>query len=195
MGKKKLIKQLKKMMKHLAKEEVKSQDARSCFDCGVTGVEFHKHHVVPKSKGGLGTVDLCLDCHSAVHGREISSSQLVKDAIAKVRDQGGTWGGDAERMASMRERSHEVRHQKCLEFLLDMMQATAFIELLHPCPSKVTQEEIIEGFNKMNFKTPRGKDWTRSYYSQQIAKVREYEEELQQLRESKHPEEETQWLN
>ena len=27
-GKKKLIKQLKKMMKHLAKEEVKSQDAQ-----------------------------------------------------------------------------------------------------------------------------------------------------------------------
>jgi hypothetical protein len=176
-------------------DKKKLQDGRSCFDCGVTGVEFHKHHVVPKSKGGVGTVDLCLDCHSVVHERRFSSSQLIKDAIAKVRAQGGTWGGDAEHMASMRERSNEIRHAKHLEYLLGLMQATAFINLLHTSTDRLTQQRTAEKLNEMNFKTPRGTKMSPGYYRQCLMKVREYEEEIQQLIESKHPEEETQWLN
>lgn len=37
-----------------------------CYDCD--NEAKHKHHVVPKSKGGTKTIPLCEDCHSKVHG-------------------------------------------------------------------------------------------------------------------------------
>jgi hypothetical protein len=39
------------------------------------------HHVVPKSKGGINTVPLCVDCHGKVHGRKMAHKDLIKDAI------------------------------------------------------------------------------------------------------------------
>jgi hypothetical protein len=75
------------------------------------------------------------------------------------------------------------------------MQATAFINLLHTSTDRLTQQRTAEKLNEMNFKTPRGTKMSPGYYRQCLMKVREYEEEIQQLIESKHPEEETQWLN
>jgi len=33
-----------------------------CFECGATAE--HEHHVVPRSKEGMATVPLCVDCHA-----------------------------------------------------------------------------------------------------------------------------------
>lgn len=48
-----------------------------CFNCGATA-ETQKHHVVPSSLGGEQTVNLCLNCHSKVHGKTMSTSELTK---------------------------------------------------------------------------------------------------------------------
>ena len=48
-----------------------------CFNCGATA-ETQKHHVVPRSLGGEQTVSLCLNCHSKVHGKTMSTSELTK---------------------------------------------------------------------------------------------------------------------
>lgn len=55
-----------------------------CVNCGGKGE--HKHHVVPKVKGGTFTVLLCVDCHGKVHDKEMSSAYLTKLGIYKNTD-------------------------------------------------------------------------------------------------------------
>ncbi len=54
---------------------------KKCFDCGKVGYT-EKHHVVPKSFGGLSTVDLCENCHGKVHDtKRVKVGQLTKYAL------------------------------------------------------------------------------------------------------------------
>ena len=57
-----------------------------CWECGCKS-ETHDHHVVPKSRGGIRTVPLCLECHSKAHHRKgnMSTPALTSAALrAKV---------------------------------------------------------------------------------------------------------------
>ncbi len=40
-----------------------------CPLCNREIVHLSKHHPIPKSLGGVKTIDICGDCHSAIHGR------------------------------------------------------------------------------------------------------------------------------
>lgn len=55
----------------------------------------HEHHVVPKSMGGVGTVWLCEDCHSKIHGKDLRISALTKAAMQKKATRGEYVGGKA----------------------------------------------------------------------------------------------------
>jgi hypothetical protein len=60
----------------------------NCFECG-SAESLHAHHVVPRSKGGTKTVDLCSACHAKVHGRNLlTTSTLTKQALDKRRAAG-----------------------------------------------------------------------------------------------------------
>ncbi len=61
-----------------------------CFECSEPAE--HDHHVLPLSRGGTKTVPLCVSCHSKVHDHQLSTSQLVKEGIARARQQGTPWG-------------------------------------------------------------------------------------------------------
>jgi len=52
-----------------------------CFECNKQAE--HKHHVVPASRGGTKTVNLCGQCHAKAHhlNRNMSNSQLIKDVM------------------------------------------------------------------------------------------------------------------
>ena len=52
-----------------------------CVNCG--GVSEHKHHVVPKSKGGVCVVDLCSKCHSLIHNGGVTANYLTFLALFK----------------------------------------------------------------------------------------------------------------
>jgi len=56
-------------------------DAMKCINC--SNKAEHKHHVVPRSKGGIATVDLCAECHKKIHVGGVGSSYLTKLGIFK----------------------------------------------------------------------------------------------------------------
>lgn len=63
-----------------------------CFECGAPKEEMH--HIIPKSRGGIKTIPLCLDCHGKAH--DISNRRLFIEAAkigrAKYIKDGGKLG-------------------------------------------------------------------------------------------------------
>tara|TARA_R100000655_G_scaffold44291_1_gene80935 strand:+ start:1703 stop:2131 length:429 start_codon:yes stop_codon:yes gene_type:complete len=53
-----------------------------CFECGKKRL-CHKHHILPKCKGGKKTVLLCEKCHTKVHNKNMSTSYLVRLSLIK----------------------------------------------------------------------------------------------------------------
>jgi 5-methylcytosine-specific restriction endonuclease McrA len=45
------------------------EDHEPCPLCGRPDAIMSAHHLIPKSRGGLDTVLICSDCHSAIHAR------------------------------------------------------------------------------------------------------------------------------
>ena len=57
---------------------------RSCFECG--SVATKKHHIIPASRGGTQTVDLCSKCHGLVHNanwRNDDLAELIREGRRK----------------------------------------------------------------------------------------------------------------
>ena len=65
---------------------------RSCFECGTAG-EIHAHHVVPRSKGGTRTIDLCGRCHGLVHGAKTLRMGTLTSAAMKAKQERGEYTG------------------------------------------------------------------------------------------------------
>ena len=59
-----------------------------CFECGRPAIT--PHHVVPKSRGGTKTIDLCGKCHAKAHHRDgnMSTAALTKEALQAKRARG-----------------------------------------------------------------------------------------------------------
>ena len=64
--------------------------ARKCFECGKNANV--QHHVVPRSRGGTKTVDLCEPCHGKAHGRKMKTRQLTIDALRQKKQRGERTG-------------------------------------------------------------------------------------------------------
>lgn len=63
-----------------------------CFECGKPAQ--HRHHVIPKCKGGTKTVPLCLECHGKVHDKDmVRMAQLQRIGVEAARKAGKKWGG------------------------------------------------------------------------------------------------------
>ena len=69
-----------------------------CFECGKPAE--HNHHVVPRVRGGIKTVPLCVLCHEKAHGCKLGRSQLIKDGQAAARARGVKWGGQSRSRGS-----------------------------------------------------------------------------------------------
>jgi hypothetical protein len=66
-----------------------------CVNCGDEAQ--HKHHVVPRSLGGLDVesnlVWLCLECHGKIHGRDfVRYKELQRQGIEKAKARGAYKG-------------------------------------------------------------------------------------------------------
>lgn len=68
-----------------------------CAACG-SEKELHKHHLLPKSKGGsdaeTNLITLCISCHGILHDTSWSNNhaQLVRDGISEARKNGSKLG-------------------------------------------------------------------------------------------------------
>lgn len=69
------------------------QHDAACFNCG--NPAEHRHHVVPKSLGGVATVPLCGECHGKAHGHRgwRSTAELTRHALLKIKADGRQLGG------------------------------------------------------------------------------------------------------
>ncbi len=67
-----------------------------CKTCGANDREIQTHHIVPRSRGGTehpgNVINVCLDCHTLIHDKRITGSQLIKDGLAAARQRGVTLG-------------------------------------------------------------------------------------------------------
>lgn len=63
----------------------------SCKSCGNFSDEIHKHHIVPRSRGGSNSPDnlvsLCVDCHGKAHDVSFNTDKgVVKQGISALRE-------------------------------------------------------------------------------------------------------------
>ena len=64
----------------------RQQEPRTCPLCGREVTRVSAHHLVPKSRGGRITLEICLDCHAMIHAlfpnrqieRELSSVEELQ---------------------------------------------------------------------------------------------------------------------
>ena len=69
-----------------------------CQGCKQEVEHFHKHHIVPKSLGGVdddyNIAILCEPCHGKVHGRRfMNHSYLTKKGLERAKARGTKLGG------------------------------------------------------------------------------------------------------
>ena len=62
-----------------------------CKHCNSSVSELHKHHIIPKSRGGVDSpenlISLCLDCHGKAHDVSFKSSTgVVVEGIKKTKE-------------------------------------------------------------------------------------------------------------
>jgi len=59
-----------------------------CFECGSPD-NIHKHHVIPKSRGGIKTLPLCEICHGKVHDLNyVNHSNLIRTSLLLKKQRG-----------------------------------------------------------------------------------------------------------
>ena len=141
---------------------------RKCFECD--SVEnVIRHHVVPRSKGGKRTIDLCQCCHDKVHGiegRDISVSELTKVGLAKAKANGVKLGNpDAKNAWKV---AQEGIRRRCEEYYRNANEVIKkYIDSIEVTDSnrhrkkKYTLNDISEYLMSIGYKTPRGGSvWT-----------------------------------
>lgn len=76
-------KQRKNQAPPLLNEEVRTRDDQQCVRCG-SSTEIVVHHIEPAGQYGPAVMDnlatLCPQCHSAAHGGDVSSGEVIYDS-------------------------------------------------------------------------------------------------------------------
>jgi len=72
-------------------------EMKTCPTCGLANFDFHRHHILPRSLGGLdrdsNIVKICKCCHGKIHNTKfISHSFLTKKALRKKMSEGKKLG-------------------------------------------------------------------------------------------------------
>lgn len=127
-----------------------------CFECG-SHENIVYHHVVPKSKGGKKTLPLCQFHHDIVHGvkpRNISLSNLIKEALKRAKDSGIKLGNPNVLIA--RKAAQEAIQERKIKFYINAQKAILEIQK----NGIFCLSQIAEYLNEINYPTPRKGKWT-----------------------------------
>lgn len=120
-----------------------SSKSNFCASCGVFG-PTHRHHMVPQVMGGtdLPTVELCVPCHGAVHGKawSVDHHELTRIGLAAAKARGVALGnprlraGDPEMIRKIRL-SRDAAHRTAILSKMDIW--LPIVERMRPSESWV----------------------------------------------------------
>jgi len=123
-----------------------------CFECGGQAIE--RHHVVPRSMGGINTVWLCSRCHGLVHGIDrLNISTLVKSALSAKKARGEQLGTPANLTDEARAKGREA-HRRRAASNQNTAAARGYAQALRN--AGFTLRQVADTLNAEGFKTPRG---------------------------------------
>ena len=130
---------------------------KECWECNITGVPIHNHHPVPRSRGGTKTIPLCEPCHSKAHHRKknMNTSALVKEAMAKAKARGATFGNpnilkDAHPLALIAIRAAAQAFNNKIKSIVEDLRKKGY----------KTIPSLTVKLNEMGIKSRTGTDWT-----------------------------------
>ena len=125
-----------------------------CNTCGVICEELHKHHILPKAMGGTdistNLIHICLDCHSKIHGKAMSHSELTKLGLARAKAAGKKLGG---------YREGHTKHHEQIKINADNFAKTIGPRIVLLREYNKTYAEIADIFNTEKLPTRLGGAW------------------------------------
>ncbi len=125
-----------------------------CSTCGNACSELHKHHILPKALGGtdLSTnlIDICLDCHSKIHGKNMAHSYLTKLGLARAKAAGKKLGG---------YREGHTKHHEQIKINADKFAETMGPRIALLREQNKTYSDIATMFNEEKIPTRLGGSW------------------------------------
>lgn len=127
---------------------------RKCFDCDE--IATHKHHVVPKSKGGRATVPLCATCHAKAHDRD--ALRLAEAAWVKRKRAGKVYGGIpyGKRRGKNDKLVVDKRESQILRIIKRMRKLGCY------------GREIADELNRRGYRNRAGRLWSGDSVQKQI---------------------------
>lgn len=127
---------------------------KTCKTCGSECEELQIHHILPKSMGGtdLSTnlIEICLECHSKIHGKQMSHSHLTKLGLARAKAQGKKLGG---------YRKGHTKHHEQIKKNADEFALLTGPRILELRQDKKTFNQIASIFNYEKVPTRLGGAW------------------------------------
>lgn len=128
---------------------------KECFECDYKH-SLHKHHVVPKIKGGKRTIWLCEKCHGKVHGLDfLNHKELTKLGLKKAKENGVTLGTPKNLTYEARKKGGIARKEKALK---NKNNIKSTIEILKLKKTKLSYEKIASELTKKGFLTSGNKN-------------------------------------
>ncbi len=115
-----------------------------CNSCKTEEVELHKHHIVPRSRGGSdevnNLVDLCVDCHGKAHDVSFSSKTgLVKGGVTfakQVSEKSSCWASKENVLEGLLEevrlKDHLLHDFLVSGMILGLISKDFLFVILHP---------------------------------------------------------------
>ncbi len=115
----------------------------TCESCKQECDELHKHHIVPKSRGGSeddsNLIELCLTCHGKAHDVSFKSKDGVVssgiDKSKKATELSHVWsdeGGLYRTLDNLFDVDEELYKFLLSGLLLELIDATFFFQIIHP---------------------------------------------------------------
>jgi len=127
-----------------------------CWECEEEAEAIHRHHVVPKSRGGTKTVPLCEECHSKAHHRNknMNTSELTREGLRRAKARGVRLG--SPKIAEARVLANERRSALADEF------ATKTMAIIHDIKATGVSKlsHLADCLNRRGYTTRRGNQFT-----------------------------------
>jgi hypothetical protein len=139
-----------------------------CSNCSASGVEMHKHHIVPRSRGGSDSESnlalLCKDCHGQVHDVTFKSDLgVVKSGINRSKEKSKLayeFFNDERHiegfLSELEDANSDMYNFLIYGLLIGVVDKSFIFGLVHP-------EHLTKGGMYINFKLENQRDLLSLY--------------------------------
>jgi len=131
-----------------------------CVECGCDK-NVIKHHIIPKSRGGVFTIFLCQACHDKCHEikpRNISLSQLTKDGLKRAKNKGVRLGNPnfkyaLKKAVSVRVNKAKINNDRLKQIVTFIINTDGLSKL----------KDVCERMNGAGYRTIYGNKFTPTH--------------------------------